>query len=112
MLPEAYYGTWELAGTSGGLDGMGVPLPEGPRDRVVLTRENIWKQRGPDGSVARPFTVRKGKTIFSADDQWMVVWGSGRGELVLQLAADEQLTVSENVYDGFSSSYRRVASSP
>jgi hypothetical protein len=107
-LPEEFLGEWEATGTSGGLDGKGIPVPEGSTPaRVVITAENTIERRGPDGKVVtQRFTVRKGKTIFSAEDLWAIRVGDM--EQVIQIGPDGSLGMSENVYDGYSTSYRRV----
>ncbi|MHC4861210.1 MAG: hypothetical protein ACYTDY_14095, partial [Planctomycetota bacterium] len=48
-LPDEFCDEWEETGTSGGLDGKGMPAREGKRARIVLTKENTIERRGPDG---------------------------------------------------------------
>ena len=108
MLPDAFYGTWEHTGTSGGLDGKEIPLHEGAQATITITRDNQLVFRSADGSQnAHAFTVDKGKTIYSSEPQWMVLSESG-DPLVLRIAKDGTLTTSDNAYDGYSSTYRRV----
>jgi len=108
MLPDEFYGAWERTGTSGGIDGQGVPEAEGARAQIVLERGNVLERQGPQGTTTRErFIVRRQKTIFSAEDRWTIILESGSMVLVLQLAPDGSLGMSENVYDGYSSSYRR-----
>ena len=108
-LPDVFHGTWELLGTSGGLDGEGVPAPEGERSRIVLGPENVIERHGPDGEVTRdPFTVRRGKSIFSRDEQWLLRFAEGVPDLVVEIYPDGTLGMSENVYDGYGSSFRRI----
>jgi hypothetical protein len=108
-LPAAFLGSWELVGTSGGIDGKGLPTPAGAKPaRIVIAAKNTFERLAPDGSVsAQRFVVKRGKTIFSADDQWMIVLADGALELVLQLEPDGTLSMSENVFDGYGTSYKR-----
>ncbi len=109
-LPAAFLGTWESTGTSGGLDGTSLPRKERRgRERIVIGAANTLLRQGPPVTRSiQPFTVRKGKTIFSSEPQWMILLQPGDQEFVLQLGPDDTLSMSENVYDGYGTSYRRV----
>lgn len=106
-LPDSFYGTWELTGTSGGMDGRGYEVPEGIR--LVLGRDHAAERRAPGKPVARAdLVVSRGKTIFSVEPGWFVA-APGVVEGVVEVSPDgARLTVSDNHPDGFNRHYRRV----
>lgn len=107
-LPDPYYGTWELAGSSGGMDGRGMEVPKGVL--LVLTRDGFAERRTPDRPTVRSeFTVRRGKTIYSSEPGWFIeAPGIGLSGVITVTDGGKDLTISDNHYDGFSSHYRRV----
>jgi hypothetical protein len=107
-LPDAYYGTWELAGSSGGMDGRGEEVPEGIL--LVLTKDHVAERHVPGKPVSRcNFTVRRGKTIYDSEPGWFIeAAGIGLSGVITVTDGGEDLTISDNHYDGFSSHYRRV----
>ena len=109
MLPDSCYGEWELLGSSGGITGSGDPGQEATRSRLVVSRDNTMVWHSADGEIlTRRFAVRRGRSIFSSADRWLVVFEDGSAECVVEVGTDGRLLLSENVYDGFSFSYRAV----
>lgn len=109
-LPDGCYGEWEHLGTSGGIDGRDEAAPKEKRARVTITRDGEMVTRMPDGrTTTRRFTVRRGPSIFSTGEAWLLTFEDSDMDQVVELAADgATLTLSENVYDGFTYAYRRV----
>jgi len=108
-LPDGYYGSWELIGTSGGMDGRGLEVGEGVR--LVLTREQVAEYHEPGKPTRRErFAVRLDRSIFSAEPVWFLAGeGDTMGGRVIELSADGmQLTLSDNHPDGFNHHYRRL----
>ena len=109
-LPDACYGEWEVAGSSGGIAGDGDPGVAASKIRMVLTRDHVMETRRPDGSVTkRTFAIREGDTIFSSEPGFLLTLENSSMDLAVSVTPDGSgLSLSENVYDGFSTSYRRV----
>jgi hypothetical protein len=108
-LPDEYLGTWYYTGSSGGFagDGMGDPAT----GYIVITADNTIESYDDDGEpvATRTFTVSRDRTIFSAEEQWILDLGSDMAIAeVIQVSDDGQLmSLAENVYDGFQRSYGR-----
>lgn len=107
-LPEAYYGTWELTGSSGGIHGRGDQAPEGVR--LVIGADHVAERQAPGKPDVRgAFTVRRGPTIFTTEPGWHIEADDLALSGVVEVAGDgENLTISENHPDGFNWHYRRV----
>ena len=108
-LPEWCYGTWELSGHGGGLSGEGDLSLLGKSIRMTLTRDRrlvMTRPGAPDRSGT--FSVREGPTIFSEEPMLFLVCEELGMEQVIQREGEDGLLLSENHYDGFQTSYRRV----
>lgn len=120
-LPAALLGRWDYVGSSGGLDGRG--LGDAATGFVEIGADGTLARYADDGTLVetKRFRAVRGKTLFSADEQWLLTYevaseglpdSSEPAELpadALLLSADGRtLVISENVYDGFSRSYERA----
>ena len=109
--PPKLIGVWEWAGTSGGVDGESrLPGPGDPRITLQFESDGraIFRR---DGNVAREQRYRVSNEVtilgpeelpvlyFDDEELGRVVWIDENGET---------LTLSDNVYDGFSLEYGRV----
>lgn len=105
-LPAEYLGRWSFGGTSGGIEGREVAVADG--SWIVITAENTLERYSADGRLASTerFEPKRGPSIFSGSDAW-ILGGSDGIERVIQVHAEGVLTISDNVYDGFGSTYTR-----
>jgi hypothetical protein len=106
MLPDEFYGDWEFTGSSGGFSGDGdSSLAD---HRIAILRSNVLETYHSAELVSSvPFTVSRGETILSAEEQWLITLEDRAEPWVAELR-DGRLTLSDNVYDGFSLSYERA----
>ncbi len=107
-LPDAYLGRWYYVGTSGGIAGTSHGEPDG--SSIVITGANEIESYDAEGALigSVSFEPTWGSSIFSTENDWIL---DAAGELprVISLYEDgETMSLSDNVYDGFSSSYRRT----
>ena len=104
-------GTWEWAGTSGGIAGdTRLPGPDDPRVTVEFAADGTARFRR-DGEVAREQRYRlvREATIYDADPLPVLYFDDEELGRVVRITADgATLTLSDNVYDGFSLEYRRA----
>lgn len=104
-------GTWEWTGTSGGIAGdTRLPGPDDPRVTVEFVADGTARFRR-DGEVAREqrFRLVREATIYDADPLPVLYFDDEDLGRVVRISADgERLSLSDNVYDGFSLEYRRV----
>ena len=109
-VPELI-GTWEWVGTSGGIAGDSrLPGPDDPRVTVEFSADGTATFRR-DGEVARQQRYRLASegTIFASEDQPVLYFDAeDMGRVVRIDETGRTLTLSDNVYDGFSLEYRRV----
>jgi hypothetical protein len=109
-VPELI-GTWEWVGTSGGIAGDSrLPGPDDPRVTVEFSTDGTATFRR-DGEVAREQRYRLASegTIFASEDQPVLYFDAeDLGRVVRIDETGRTLTLSDNVYDGFSLDYRRV----
>ena len=108
-LPDEFLGTWYYMGSSGGISGEGVG--DEPTGYMVIKADNTIDSHRDDGELigTSEFTVSRGETIFSVDEQWILNLGSDIAIAeVIQVSDDGQyMSLAENVYDGFQRSYAR-----
>jgi hypothetical protein len=106
-LPKEYLGRWYYLGSSGGISGRG--MGDTGTGYVVIQSDNTMDHHEDDGALIRTtsFTVSRGRTIFSTDDQW-ILNVDGIPPQVIRLGDDGRtMTLSQNVYDGFTREYGR-----
>lgn len=107
-LPEGFCGKWKLLGSSGGIAGGGDSVPGDVT--IELRREgvmNVYRSERLESSVR--LNVSRGRSIYSGKEAWLIEQGPGAMPQVVHLNADGTLSISDNVYDGFSFAYKRVA---
>lgn len=108
-LPAEFYGPWIFQGSSGGVDGQGNTAYR--VEKIVIRDPNIIEEHRPGGTVTQDtFTPGRGRSIFSTDDVWQMQRKRASMIEVLALGTNGVLTISENAYDGFSYSFKRVES--
>lgn len=105
-LPESHLGRWYYAGSSGGISGQG--MGDEATGYIVIDADGTITHFQEDGTLvgATEYEAELGETIFSTEPQWILregpieeaMWVSGDGQ---------RMTLSENVYDGFSRAYVR-----
>jgi hypothetical protein len=106
-LPEAYLGRWYYLGSSGGISGDGGGDPG--VGYLVIQSDNTMDHHEEDGALVATtqFSVARGQTIFSTEDQWILNPESVVPEVITVSADGRTMALSENVYDGFSRTYAR-----
>lgn len=106
-LPEEYLGRWYYLGSSGGITGDGAGDPG--VGYLVIQADNTMDQHDDDGTLVATmqFSVARGQTIFSTEDQWILNSESVVPEVITVSADGRTMALSENVYDGFSRAYAR-----
>jgi hypothetical protein len=106
-LPEEYLGRWYYLGSSGGITGGGSG--DAGTGYLVIQSDNTMNHYQDDGTLVATtqFTVARGPTIFSTEDQWILKPESVVPEVIAVSADGRTMTLSENVYDGFSRGYAR-----
>jgi hypothetical protein len=78
-------------------------------EKIVIRDGNIIEEYHLGGTVTRDtFTPSHAKSIFSTEDVWQIRRGKSAMVEVLTLATNGDLTISENVYDGFSYSFNKA----
>jgi hypothetical protein len=106
-LPAEFYGVWRFQGSSGGMDGQGNAAYR--IEKLVIRDNNIIEEHRPGGTVTLDtFTPSHGKSIFSTEDVWQMRRKKSIMIEVLTLTTNGDLTISENVYDGFSYSFKKA----
>jgi hypothetical protein len=106
-LPEELLGRWYYMGSSGGIAGGG--MGDSATGYIEIEDDHAYVTFTEDGTrMARiPFTLRRGSTIFSSDEQWMIQTEDGIEEVFMISEDGQTMSLSENVYDGFGRSYAR-----
>jgi hypothetical protein len=106
-LPDEYLGRWYYMGSSGGIagDGMGDEV----NGYIVIQSDNTIDHHEEDGTpvATTEFTVGRGPTIFSTEDQWVLNPESMVPEVIMVSEDGRTMSLSENVYDGFGRAYAR-----
>ncbi len=109
-VPELF-GTWEWVGTSGGITGDSrTPQPDDPVITVRFAPDGT-AAFSRDGEVAREQRYRLSSevTIFGPEPLPVLYFDDeDMGRVVRIEDSGTALTLSDNVYDGFSLEYRRV----
>jgi hypothetical protein len=106
-LPQEFYGVWAFRGSSGGMNGQGNAAYR--LEKIVIRDDNVIEEHRPGGTVTRStFTPCRGKSIFSTEDVWQLQRLKSPMIEVLTLTTNGELTISENVYDGFSYTFKRA----
>jgi hypothetical protein len=106
-LPKGFCGKWKLLGSSGGIAGGGDSVPDDVT--IELRREgvmNVYRSGRLESSVR--LNVSRGRSIYSGKDAWLIEQGQGGMPQVIQINAEGILSISDNVYDGFSYSYSKA----
>lgn len=105
-LPVEYLGRWDFGGTSGGIEGREIAAADG--SWILITPRNTIEYHSADGrsDSTETFEPTRGRSIFSESEAW-ILRGPDVIERVIQVHPDGVLTISENVYDGFGSTYTR-----
>ena len=105
-LPEAYLGRWYYAGSSGGIAGDG--LGDEPTGYLVIHADGTIDSFREDGTRVGTVAYEAGQaeTIFSTETQW-VLRTEGLDQAIQLFDDGRQMSLSENVYDGFSRAYVR-----
>lgn len=110
QVPELF-GTWEWVGTRGGIAGDArTPRADDPRITVRFSPGGTAEFRR-DGDVSREQRYRLSSevTIFGPDPLPVLYFDDEELGRVVRIAdSGASLTLSDNVYDGFSLKYRRV----
>lgn len=106
-LPDDYLGRWYYTGSSGGIagDGMG----DDPVGYIVITADNTIETYRDDGALVstESFTPSLGPSIFTTTDVWLLDADSFVPRAIRTFEDGTVLTISDNVYDGFSLGYAR-----
>lgn len=106
-LPAEFYGVWQFESSSGGFNGRGNASYG--VEKIVIAEGNVIEEYRPGGTRTRDtFIPSRGKSIFSTDDVWRIQRKKSSMVEVVTLSTNGRLGISENVYDGFSYSFRRV----
>jgi hypothetical protein len=106
-LPDEYLGRWYYMGSSGGISGMG--MTDEATGYIVIHSDNTIDHHAEGGSIVRTteFTLDRGPTIFSTEDQFVLGRESLTPEVIAVSEGGQTMTLSENVYDGFQRAYAR-----
>ena len=106
-LPEEFLGRWFFAGSSGGISGEGAGGEAGAS--IVITEENRIDRYAADATLVttESFMPSRGKSIYGPEEVWLLD-ASSEVPRVITLDPDGVLSISDNVYDGFSTTYRRT----
>ena len=106
VLPEAYLGRWYYAGSSGGIAGDG--LGDEPTGYIEIGGDGTIATFEEDGTLVGTgaYEAALGETIFSSEPLWVLRTG-GIEQAAFFSDDAQRLTLSDNVYDGFSRSYVR-----
>lgn len=106
-LPDRFLGRWDDLGSGGGLTG--TWHDDGASGFMVIRADGTLEIHDADGTVVRTdrFSVSRGPTVFSSDEQWMVQIGAEPPQVLLLSDDARQLSLVENVYDGVGRTYAR-----
>jgi hypothetical protein len=106
-LPEEYLGRWYYLGSSGGITGAG--MGDEARGYIVIHSDNQMDHHEEGGTLVgtTEFTVGRGRTIFSSEDQWILSRDPSAAEVITVSEDGQSMSLSESVYDGFVRAYAR-----
>ena len=106
-LPEEFLGRWYYTGSSGGMDGSG--MGDEATGYIVIGADNSLETYAEDGALLErsEFTVAFGETIFAVEPHWILDPDSMVPRVVRLYDDGRILTISDNVYDGFSRGFAR-----
>jgi hypothetical protein len=106
-LPEPYLGRWYYVGSGGGITGRG--MGDKGAGYIVIHANNTIDSHEDEGTLVgtAAFTVGRGPTIFSTEDQWILNPGTPVPEVITISEDGQTMSLSENVYDGFGRTYVR-----
>jgi hypothetical protein len=104
-LPDEYLGQWYYTGSSGGIagDGMG----DEPSGWIVINADNTIDRFDDDGTLlgTDAFEPSLGTSIYSGEDAWILERSGGPPQVIM--SSEGLMSLSDNVYDGFSLGYAR-----
>jgi len=103
-------GTWQWEGTSGGIAGDTTTPPEDDPVRTIVIRADRTFAFEMDGkeTARRRFKITQEESIHSGKPARAIRFEDNDTVRIITLSEDQQtLTLSDNVHDGFSSTYRR-----
>jgi hypothetical protein len=106
-LPEEVLGQWYFLGSSGGIDGdRGNDEATG----YIVLHEGRMDVHSEGGAVTRqePFSPSRGKTIYSAEDLWILNFERGEAHVVLVSPDGQTMSLSPNAYDSIAQDYSRT----
>lgn len=109
--PPTLVGTWEWAGTSGGIGGESRVPGQGDARITVQFRADGTAVFHRDGEVSREqrYRISSEVTILGPGELPVLYFDDEElGRVVGLHESGQTLTLSDNVYDGFSLEYRRV----
>jgi hypothetical protein len=104
-------GRWLWTGSSGGIVGnVKTVHPHAAARTLEFGTDGKARFRiGADVTETRSFTVRPTRSIFHGVERPALFYkGSDEGQIIEFSDGGRTLTLSQNVYDGFSSTYKRV----
>jgi hypothetical protein len=106
-LPEEYLGRWYYLGSSGGITGDG--MGDEALGYIVIHSNSRMDHHEEGGTLVgtTEFTVGRGRTIFSSEDQWILSRDQSVAEVIAVSEDGQTMSLAENVYDGFARAYAR-----
>lgn len=106
-LPDEFHGRWYFGGTSGGIAGAQTAVADG--SWIVVTPHNTIERYSAEGRLTSTerFEPTRGRSIFTGGEGW-ILGGGASIERVIEVHAEGVLTIADNVYDGFGSTYTRT----
>lgn len=106
-LPDEFHGRWYFGGTSGGIAGEQTVFADG--SWIVITPGNTIERYSAEGRLTSTEHVEptRGRSIFTGAEGWILGGGTAI-DRVIEVRPDGILTISDNVYDGFGSTYTRA----
>jgi hypothetical protein len=108
-------GSWQWEGESGGIAGDGTaPAKDGPVKTIEIRADRtiVFKTDGKETSRKR-FAVSQEKSIFTDKEGPAIRFEDDDTPRIITFGKDDQtLTLADNVYDGFSRTYRRLQTTP
>ena len=89
------------------MDGAGMGDP--PTGYVEVHSDNVIVHYREDGTLigTSEFELSRGSTIYSNDEQWVLTFGDGIDQVIWISESGTEMSLSDNVYDGFGRSYAR-----
>ena len=103
-------GTWNWVSSSGGIAGV-TYTPESTGDNIVLefTPDSIYREYLNDSLIVETgFSIVVAKSIYEHDSTKMISFNQGMISRSIVFDSPNDLVLRDEVYDGFSSHYRRI----